>query len=215
MNSTDTIDSNAQVDHGENLMRHMLWIALVSITLSGCVSIPEPLAGDLAVEPLPDAVSERDIGRTLLWGGTLIEARPGERSTCIEMLARPLDAQRRPKLGDEAHGRFRACHEGFLDPEIFAAGREVTAVGRLTEFQSDTVGDFPYLFPILRTETVHLWPERPEYDRRFHDPLWRYYGWPYGGPYWIHYGPRFVPVPVPSRPHPAPATPRQPDAPTR
>lgn len=194
-------------------MRHLLRIALLSLTLTGCVSVPEPLSGDLAVAPLADEVDESDIGRTLLWGGTLIEARPGESSTCLELLARPLDAQRRPGLGDEAHGRFRACHGGFLDPEIFAAGREVTVVGRLATFEVDSVGEFPYRFPVLRTETVHLWPERLEVDRRFYDPFWRYHGWPYGGPYWIHSGPRFVPVPVPVRPDSGPAAPRQPEKP--
>jgi outer membrane lipoprotein len=215
MNPTRALDSNRWTCNAENLMRHLLWMALLSMTLTGCISIPEPLSGDFAAEPFPDAVDAPDIGRTLVWGGTLIEARPGERSTCLELLARPLDVQRRPRLGDEAHGRFRACHAAFLDPEIFAAGREVTVVGRLTEFQIDTVGEYSYRFPRLQTETVHLWPERPEFDRRFHDPFWRYHGWPYGGPFWIHYGPRFVPVPVPSAPHSGSAAPRQPVAPVK
>jgi outer membrane lipoprotein len=194
-------------------MRNLLCIAFLPVVLAGCISIPEPLSGEFDTIPSPDAANERDVGRTLLWGGTLVEARPGEAATCLELLARPLDSQRRPRLGDETHGRFRACHGEFLDPEIFAAGRELTVVGRLAAFEVDSVGEYSYRFPILRTETVHLWPERPEIDRRYYDPFWRYHGWPYGGPYWIHYGPRFVPVPVPIRPHSGTAVPRQPDAP--
>ncbi|NKI33591.1 Slp family lipoprotein [Wenzhouxiangella sp. XN79A] len=201
-------------------MRRFLTILalVVPLVLSGCVSIPEPLAGDVDPTPLPDAVDQAQLGRTFLWGGTLVVARPGETETCLEILARPLDSQRRPRIGDLTHGRFRACHEGFLDPEIFAEGREVTVVGELREFVTGPVGEYSYRFPRLATDTVHLWPERRPFDDRYYDPFWRYHGWPYwpyGGPYWIHRGPRYVPIAVPTRPHPAPAAPRQPAAPAK
>jgi outer membrane lipoprotein len=193
---------------------------LVPVVMTGCVSIPEPLTGEIDQTPLPDQVGDVQVGRTFLWGGTLVAARPGESETCLEILSRPLDAQRRPTLGDVAHGRFRACHDAFLDPEIFADGREVTVVGELVEFETGTVGEFEYRFPRLVTETVHLWPVRQPFDDRYYyDPFWRYHGWPYwpyGGPYWIHRGPRFVPVPAHPRPAPsATAMPRQPAAPAR
>ena len=199
-------------------MRRLLTVlALVSFfALSGCVSIPEPLAGDIDQIPLPDEVTEAQVGRTFLWGGTLVAARPGETETCLEILTRPLDSQRRPTSGDVAHGRFRGCHDAFLDPEIFTDGREVTVVGELVGFETGSVGDYVYRFPRLATDTVHLWPVRQPYDDRYYDPFWRYHGWPYwpyGGPYWIHRGPRFVPVPVPVRPHTGIAAPRQPAAP--
>ncbi len=189
----------------------------MTVVLTGCVSIPEPLSGELDMTPLPDQVDRARVGRTLLWGGTLVVARPGEAETCLEILARPLDSQRRPKVGDVAHGRFRACHDRFLDPEIFTEGREVTVVGELTGFETGTVGDYVYRFPRLATETVHLWPVRQPFDGRYYDPFWRYHGWPYwpyGGPYWIHRGPVFVPA----HPRPAgstPVAPSQPAVPAR
>lgn len=177
-------------------------LLLFATWLPGCVSIPEPLQGEYVQRPGPDMVEAGHVGQHFRWGGTLIEARPGEETTCIELLSRELDSQYRPLAGDDAFGRFRACHRGFLDPEIFATGREVTVVGTLDGFEDGQVGEFAYRFPVLRTSSVYLWPERIHFDNLYHrDPFWRYHVWPYwpyGGPYWIR-RPVYVPVRVHAR----------------
>lgn len=200
-------------------MPHRLLLTpLLAFALTGCITIPAPLQGEYSELPPPNSVDETDRGQDFRWGGTLIEARPGERVTCLELLARELDRQYRPVPGDKTYGRFRACHDGFLDPEVFAPGREVTVVGQLEDFEDDTVGEYAYRFPRLTTTSVYLWPERVEYidryDYFYYGPGWRHYGWPYwpyGGPYWIGY--RHFPTHAPIRGHlrddnrSAPATP--------
>ncbi|MBY6203335.1 Slp family lipoprotein [Halomonas denitrificans] len=171
--------------------------------LTGCASIPAPLEGEYAERPAPSATTPTQVGETFRWGGTVVATRPGEAATCLELLARELDRSHRPRESDRGLGRFRACHDGFLDPEIFAPGREVTVIGRLQGFETDSVGDYPYRFPRLETRSVYLWPERVELDERydplFHGPMWRYHAWPYwpyGGPYWIGRHRYFMPYPA-------------------
>lgn len=177
--------------------------AVAMLGLAGCASIPAPLEGEFAEMPGPSATTPDQVGETFRWGGTLVETRPGESATCLELLARELDRSHRPVESDRALGRFRACHDGFLDPEIFAPGREVTVIGRLQGFESGSVGDYEYRFPRLETRSVYLWPERVELDNRYYDPYfgpaWRYHAWPYwpyAGPYWIGRRPYFVGYPI-------------------
>lgn len=150
--------------------------------MAGCASIPAPLAGEYA-DFQPEQATERSTGAQVRWGGTIVDTRPGQNETCIEILARDLDRSLRPISGDVSYGRFLACREGFRDPAVFTKGRDVTVVGRLTAFTQDAIGEFVYRYPRLEIEALYLWPERPDvvYVDDFH---YRRFGWPYWGPWW-------------------------------
>ena len=161
--------------------RPILAITLL-FTAAGCASIPEPLAGDYA-EFQPEQATDRSVGAQVRWGGSIVDTRPGQSETCIEILARELDSSLRPMSGDVSYGRFLACREGFRDPAVFTSGRDVTVVGRLSAFVDDTIGEFVYRYPQLETEVLYLWPEKPDVvyiDNMIYRDPW----WPYFGPWW-------------------------------
>jgi outer membrane lipoprotein len=106
----------------------------------------------------PDALQ----GRRVRWGGEIVDVTPAKRETCLEVLARPLDWQARPRETDESYGRFLACRPGFDDPAVYEAGREVTVVGTVGRPVVGKVGDYDYRYPVVEAEAVHLWPERVE-----------------------------------------------------
>lgn len=156
------------------------------LLLTGCASIPAPLAGDFA-EFQPNQTTDRSVGAQVRWGGTIVETQPGRDETCVEILARDLDREMRPIGGDNNFGRFLACRSGFQDPAIFTAGRDITVVGRVQGFVDGEIGDFVYRYPRLSAEAIYLWPERPDMvvvrGTGFYDPFW-------GDPWWPHRHPR-------------------------
>lgn len=161
---------------------HCSAIAAALLLLSGCASIPAPLAGEFA-EFQPNQATERSVGAQVRWGGSIVATQPGRDETCVEILARDLDRELRPIGGDNNYGRFLACRSGFQDPAIFTAGRDITVVGRVQDFTEGEIGEFVYRYPRLAAEVIYLWPERPDMimirDSGFYDPFWRDPWWPY------------------------------------
>ena len=45
-------------------------------------------------------------------------------------------------------------------PMVFinALGREITVLGKLQGVEEGKIGDAPYSFPVLKADSVHLWP---------------------------------------------------------
>lgn len=136
--------------------------AVVAVTLlAACARPPEALRGEYAPTTVAQAQADPPVGTRVRWGGTLVRAVPGDDGrTCLEVVSRPLDGAARPRPGDETSGRFVACTRGFYDPEVWAAGRDVTAVGAIAGVETATVGAREVREPLLDAEAVHLWPER-------------------------------------------------------
>ncbi len=153
--------------------------------LTGCATVPAPLAGDYP-EFQPDQATDRSVGARLRWGGVIVDTRPGRDETCVEILARELDRDMRPKATDIARGRFLACRDGFKDPAVFYNGREITVVGQLTDFTQGTIGEFEYRYPRIDADVLYLWSQRPDLVYHYYDPWydpWRpYYRHPFYGP---------------------------------
>ena|SRR5699024_6559225 len=160
-------------------------IALAALLASGCATVPEPLSGDFA--PLtPEESGDQHVDQQVRWGGSIVDTRPGEAETCIEILARSLDDRARPHSGDANQGRFLACRDGFEDPAVFERGRDITVIGTLTGFVEGQIGEFRYIYPRVSADTLFLWgEERPVHY--YHDPMWYYDPWwPYAGFPWAH-----------------------------
>lgn len=164
-----------------------LGLAVASfMLLSGCATVPAHLAGDYP-DFQPDQATERSVGAQVRWGGIVVDTRPARDETCVEILARQLGRDMRPKATDIARGRFLACRDGFKDPAVFYSGREITVIGRLTEFTKGTIGEFEYRYPRVEADVLHLWAPRPDvvyhyYDPWWYDPWWPHYRHPYRGP---------------------------------
>lgn len=166
-------------------MRYIqLSIVLAVAALAGCAAMPDPLEGEQYTEAFfPEQAVDRSLGAKVRWGGTVVETSPGSDRTCIEILAQELDRSSRPLITDEDYGRFIACRDEFIDPEIFVSGREVTIVGELSQFRDGKIGEYDYKYPMVAADAVYLWPERADYPRSGYG----YY--PYGYPY--YYRPYF------------------------
>ena len=171
------------------MKRLLLLFAIVGLS-AGCATTPKPLAGEFS-GVTPDQAREGDVaGQRVRWGGEIVEVRPLENRTCLEIMSRDLGSSARPRETDSTQGRFIACKPGFIDPAAFKPGREVTVVGNVAGVDSGKIGEFEYRFPRVTADTVYLWPERREYDDRhyyhspfFYDPWWPY---PYYFPYRYH-----------------------------
>jgi outer membrane lipoprotein len=192
--------------------RSLLLVAATAL-LAACATVPQPLQGTYTDVPLTSAQQGGAGGTRVRWGGEIIQTEPGEQETCFYVLARPLDNQARPKLGDAgaSQGRFVACRAGFYDPEVFTRGRELTVAGTLHGIVSKKVGQFDYAYPRVEADVVYLWPKRPvyvnyPYPYGFYDPYWGPWG-PAWNPYWggayPYWGSRVIVV----HPHPAPPPP--------
>ena len=200
-------------------MNKLLLIAIASVLLGACATVPKSLQGEYAKTTPRDALAVPPAG-PVRWGGEIIKVEPEADSTCFEILSRPLDVSARPmRSKDSSGGRFIACHAGFFEPELYARGRDLTVVGQITGSEVGKVGAFDYTYPRVAATSIHLWPKRPVYvadpwyDPWMMGPGWRgSWGWGWGwGPYWgappviIHHRPGHRDMPratpqVPSRP---------------
>lgn len=155
-------------------------LACAAMLLAACATYPGPLQGQYA-GVTPHEAAARDMGGTLVrWGGRIVSVEPQQNRTCFEVISTRLDARGRPYWEtDEVAGRFIACRQGFYDPALFQADREVTFTGRLAGYESRKIGGYDYRFPLLEAEVVYLWPVRDRVD-----VVHRPYPYYMGSPWW-------------------------------
>lgn len=160
-----------------------LLVLLPLLVLAACATPPRQLD---ALAPYSQttpqqAQSGRHLGEQVRWGGKIIQATPLAEQTCLEVMGIALERNAQPKTGDHPLGRFLACAPGFYDPVLYAAGRDITVVGRIEGIEKRKVGEYLYDFPRLAASTVYLWPKRPEvisdpyYDPFYYPPFWPRY----------------------------------------
>lgn len=186
-------------------LRKKLWfIAALSIMvylLSGCAgNIPDRIrlspAYNIKVKQV-QAAPKRYLDAQVRWGGEIISIENKQSETWFEVLARPLDSGGYPAGEGATEGRFLARMPGFLDPAVYAPGRELTVSGRLQSTITRLVGEFSYRFPLVSIEDAYLWPLRKDvYDQRYNspwnDPFYDSFYAPWYPPY---YGDSYYPYP--------------------
>ena len=128
---------------------------------------PDPV---LAAQPTPVQVSGGTRtpfeGQQLTWGGTVLAVRNHARTTSLEILAYPLDAEQHPITGMSSHGRFIAEMDGFLEPREYPVGTRVTVQGLFAGVQEGRVGTAAYRFPRLRGSRLKVWDTGESASRR-------------------------------------------------
>lgn len=149
-------------------LRRCRLVALPALLLAGACNLT-PAALEGAFVPLTpaqvqaEAQSQQGIatGAPVRWGGDIIATHPGPQRSCVEVLAAALDASSRPRTGSDeaARTRFLACKAGFLDPAIYAEGREITVTGTLETVESRRIGAYDYPYPVVSVQALHLWEE--------------------------------------------------------
>ncbi|MGH8478746.1 MAG: Slp family lipoprotein [Gammaproteobacteria bacterium] len=109
-------------------------------------------------------------GVRVRWGGTIVSVKNRENDTLIEILGKALGSDGEPVAADDSLGRFMIRVEGFLDPAIYRPSRDATVYGSLEKPIERAVGERPYTFPVVRSQTLYLWPDEPDYYRRDQGP---------------------------------------------
>lgn len=179
--------------------RTLLRTALLSVTAVACSSAPPairaPIAGPVVAEVR--AAPGAWVGQRVRWGGEIVGTENLAASTRVEVVARRLTRDGRPIDSDRTAGRFIAEAGGFLEPTQYAPGRHVTVVGALLPAVTRNIGTHPYLYPVVKVDTLYLWDEKPDY----HPYPYPYYGYdPFLRPYWYHPFPYYRPYYYPRRP---------------
>jgi outer membrane lipoprotein len=172
-------------------MRFLHATSLVLLALAAaCARPPAQLAGTFAEITVSQAQQGAGDGTRVRWGGKIVSVGVEDRETCFDVVSRPLDRWARPRETDETEGRFLACAPGFWDPAVYEKDRAVTFVGVLAPPELRKIGDYEYPYPVLRAETVHLWPKRPDREIVYYDPWFSPWPGPVFGvwPYYGYYG---------------------------
>jgi outer membrane lipoprotein len=178
------------------------WLMICGLGfVTGCAStVPEPIRN-----PPPDDIPIAAVQRTpdvyrnapVRWGGRVSSVKNLKDETQIEVISRQLDGRGRPQNDSDGNGRFLIKIPGFVDPAVYESGREVTVSGRVDGTVEQTIGEFPYKYPVVRSDQIYLW-ERPPAPRTYtahpayYDPFWPSYwhhpfyplGYPYYRPYY-------------------------------
>ncbi len=159
---------------------------IILLALAGCASpLPLPLQQDpprapdfRTVQSDPQAYR----GAAVRWGGTVIRLDNRASDSELEVLARPLDGNGRPRAEGPALGRFIARSREFLDPAVYKIDSEITLSGALATPVTYPIGDYSYTYPVVTTDALYVWAPRPVY--REPPPYWYDPWYPWGYPYW-------------------------------
>ncbi len=164
-------------------MRTLLMLFVVLLATGCATDIPQAI-GERPPQDLglaqARAAGQAALGRYVRWGGTIAGVENRAAETWVEIVERRLYRGGRPQQSDASGGRFLARVGYFLDPAVYAAGREVTVAGNVDAFVTRPIGDYPYGYVVLKAEVIYLWPPLPEPDPYYY-PYWfdPWYPWDY------------------------------------
>jgi outer membrane lipoprotein len=164
----------------------LIVLLMAGLTLQGCTVISHKMMADALTDVSFTELSHHADtyrGQTVILGGHVIEVRNEARQTIIVVLQTPLGSGQEPLPPDRSEGRFMLQHDGFLDPEVFAKGRTLTAAGEVTGVIREAIDHEPYDYILLASREIYLW-ERTEdlyrYSYPYRSP--RYDPWYYRNP---------------------------------
>jgi outer membrane lipoprotein len=125
---------------------------------------------DQALKPAQTIDNTSYTGKTVVWGGMIVEIRNLTDSSQIEMLNYPLHSNGEPIRTAQPQGRFIIKVKGFLDPAQYASGRWLSALGTVLPSQAGKIGDVSYQYPVMQSQQLHLWSEYSDSNTktRFH-----------------------------------------------
>lgn len=118
--------------------------------------------------------TDRFLGKTVLWGGSIINTDVRGNGTYIKVLETRLDYEAMPVKIDQPQGRFIIFKPGFLDPAVYRQGRLISAIGTITGKEIEPVGNVNYAYPVIEAKDLYLWrlmPSAPYYPPAPYYPL--------------------------------------------
>ena len=174
----------------------MRWLGLLllAVLVGGCATaFPESVMRTVdtritADELLRDPAALK--GARVILGGEILAVQPRPGLTEIELLARRLRGDDSPERSDRSPGRVLLHTPEFLDPAVYAMGRQITVVGEVTGVEERKIGEVPYRYPLIRVERIRLWPKEVAIGSAYY-PYPGLYPWGYG-PYGPYYDPFYI-----------------------
>ena len=173
----------------------MGWVPAL-LLLAACSVMSQTVEKEALPEiPFPELIAHADkhLNQTVILGGFVLEVSNASDHSRMVVVQAPLGINREPHSKDQSQGRFILEYPGFLDPEVYAKDRKITAAGPLLGSSATDARPEPFPYVRLRVTEIHLWPEEKPipYDPYYYwDPWWGApypYYYPYWG--WRHYPP--------------------------
>jgi outer membrane lipoprotein len=166
-------------------------IVLIALAAAGCahtISQPvreqaEPPVPFAQLRDNPDAYKER----TVILGGEVVQTQNVSEGTLLEVVQKPLDAAERPLLTDHTDGRFMALCDRYLDPAVYAQGRDLTVAGRVLGTRTGQIGELTYTYPLISCVELHLWPRYVSAPGYYYAYPWFWDPWYWDPWYWHPY----------------------------
>ncbi len=162
--------------------------AFALLLAGGCASVPPADEGyaSVTVADVQRDAADAPAGTgaatpTVRWGGTIASVNnTGDDATELQIVSRPLDRRGRPRHVDVSEGRFVARIDGFLDPEIVRAGRDITVTGEVEGMRDGRIGESGYRFPVVRVDDYRYWQPAARASAAVPGPYGPYGAYPYG-----------------------------------
>lgn len=145
---------------GQKGFMQLLLAGLVTVALSGCVTVPDAIKGT-SPTPQQDLVQVVNaptlyVGQEGRFGGKVINVINQQGKTRLEIASVPLDEGARPVLGEPSVGRIYADINGFVDPVDFR-NQLVTVVGPITGTEAGKVGSASYTYMVMQVNGYKRW----------------------------------------------------------
>lgn len=161
---------------------------LFLLFLSSCSVIPETLEVEKDTVLVPYVDAANNIGSTARWGGEIVSLNIEQEYTIVEVVQKSLTNTSRPKSDNESAGRFKLYYKGLLDPVIYKEGKNITALGTISDVVSGKIGELTYNFPTLVVQNIYLWsaPKNVNWAVGY-NPYYRTYNQSYYRNNFFHY----------------------------
>lgn len=150
----------------------------LSLLVQGCTYAISPEVVEQADKTLTFRQLQADPdtfkGKIIILGGTIAQTSNTPQGTIIEIVEKPLDYWGKPKRTNKTGGNFLAVHPGYLDPLVYAPGREITVAAEIEGTRSKALGEREYSYPVVVVKELKLWErEHQSWDRpQWIDPLY-------------------------------------------
>lgn len=142
-------------------MKRLLLIALTTLALTACSTLPEELNIRTADTPITDYQQWKNTPpeskKEVRLGGVITQITNQKDKTRIEIANIPISSTGKPDINQAPEGRFVAYVDGFLDPVNYKKGRLISVVGQTMPSEKGKVGEFEYTFPVMKAYGQRLW----------------------------------------------------------
>jgi len=162
------------------------WIVLILLVTACSSSVPLEIRQALPDAPGVEQLREQPasyVAQQVRWGGKILQTDNRQDASRVTVIAFPLSGKGEPQTSAASTGRFIAIVDGFLEPLVYGSDRLITVRGRFLETESRQIGEYPYLYPLIKVDHYYLWPIKQ--PPRYYDypPYWGYDPWYYPGRY--------------------------------